>query len=234
MAHVLVSSASFFVTELSLGQTNVLFGLLLVLALADVQARRAGRAGVLVAVATFVKPYGVLLFPWLAAVGGLTAALTSTVAVLIGLALPATVYGWQGNLALLGDWYRTVTDTTPENLMYGREHLGDDDVGEVARTRSTRVRARRRDRPRARRRGRLGVGEAPRVAAPEYLEFALILLLIPLLSPQGWDYVLLLGTPAIACLHRSLSGALVALADRSWARPCSSSASRSSISWAAP
>jgi hypothetical protein len=32
------------------------------------------------------------------------------------------------------------------------------------------------------------------------LEGALLLLLIPLLSPQGWDYVLLLGTPAIVIL----------------------------------
>jgi len=190
----------FFVAELSLGQANVLFGLLLILALADVQARRAGRAGVLVAVATFIKPYGVLLFPWLAVVGGLTAAVASTVAVLIGLALPATVYGWQGNLALLGDWYRTVTDTTPENLMYGQnisvtamwtKWLG---LGPPA----------------------FALGAATglalvavvvwvwtmrkRAAAPDYLEFALLLLLIPLLSPQGWDYMLLLGTPAVACL----------------------------------
>jgi hypothetical protein len=26
------------------------------------------------------------------------------------------------------------------------------------------------------------------------------MLLVPLLSPQGWDYVLLLGTPAVVCL----------------------------------
>jgi hypothetical protein len=38
------------------------------------------------------------------------------------------------------------------------------------------------------------------VAAPEYLEVSLLMLLIPLISPQGWDYVLLLGTPAVVCL----------------------------------
>jgi hypothetical protein len=38
------------------------------------------------------------------------------------------------------------------------------------------------------------------VSSPAYLEFALLLLLIPLLTPQGWDYMLLLGTPAILCL----------------------------------
>jgi hypothetical protein len=36
------------------------------------------------------------------------------------------------------------------------------------------------------------------VRAPGYLEFAFLLLVIPLLTPQGWDYMLLLGTPAIA------------------------------------
>jgi hypothetical protein len=38
------------------------------------------------------------------------------------------------------------------------------------------------------------------LANPDYLEFALLMLVIPLLSPQGWDYVLLLGTPAVVML----------------------------------
>jgi hypothetical protein len=37
-------------------------------------------------------------------------------------------------------------------------------------------------------------------SSPEYLECALLMLLIPLISPQGWDYVLLLATPAVICL----------------------------------
>jgi hypothetical protein len=190
----------FFVAELSLGQANVLFGVLLILALTNVQTRRVGRAGILVAVATFIKPYGVLFFPWLAVVGGLTAAVTSTAALLLGLALPATLYGWQGNLGLLGDWYRTVTDTTPENLMFGQNisvtamwtkwlGLGSPAVALGAATGLALIAvvvwvwSRR-----------------ARVPAPDYLEFAMIFLLIPLLSPQGWDYMLLLGTPAVACL----------------------------------
>ena len=38
------------------------------------------------------------------------------------------------------------------------------------------------------------------VPQPEYLECALLMLLMPLVSPQGWDYVLLLATPAVVCL----------------------------------
>jgi hypothetical protein len=39
-----------------------------------------------------------------------------------------------------------------------------------------------------------------RVPSPAYLEFGMLMLLVPLISPQGWDYVLLLATPAIVCL----------------------------------
>jgi hypothetical protein len=38
------------------------------------------------------------------------------------------------------------------------------------------------------------------VKHPEALECALLLTLIPLLSPQGWDYVFLLSTPAVMLL----------------------------------
>ncbi len=39
-----------------------------------------------------------------------------------------------------------------------------------------------------------------RVRAPEGLEYAAFAFLVPLLSPQGWDYVLLLGLPGYMCL----------------------------------
>ena len=46
-----------------------------------------------------------------------------------------------------------------------------------------------------------GRGNLP---APETLEGSLLLLLIPLLSPQGWDYVFLIGTPAVMLLVNDL------------------------------
>jgi hypothetical protein len=42
------------------------------------------------------------------------------------------------------------------------------------------------------------------IVYPDYLEFSLLLLLIPLLSPQGWDYVFLIGTPAVMLLINAL------------------------------
>jgi hypothetical protein len=35
---------------------------------------------------------------------------------------------------------------------------------------------------------------------PDTLEASLLLMLIPLLSPQGWDYVFLIATPAVMLL----------------------------------
>ena len=52
------------------------------------------------------------------------------------------------------------------------------------------------------------------VRTPEYLDAALLLFVIPLLSPQGWDYVLLVSTPAVMLLLDRLDartlGALIA------------------------
>jgi hypothetical protein len=38
------------------------------------------------------------------------------------------------------------------------------------------------------------------IRAPDGLEASLLLILMPLLSPQGWDYVLLVSTPAVMYL----------------------------------
>ena len=42
------------------------------------------------------------------------------------------------------------------------------------------------------------------VRFPEAIEASLLLMLIPMLSPQGWDYVLLLSAPAVALLANQL------------------------------
>jgi hypothetical protein len=173
---------------------------LLVGALLAVQIDQPIAAGVLIALAAFVKPYALLLLPWLALTHGMAAA-TAAVAVLLGgLLFPALRYGWAGNLDLLRSWYGTVTTTTASTL------VGNDNIsmaamwakwlgpGRAATTLATVS----------------GVGLAAlaaavwwrrgRVESPDYLDVALLMLLVPLLSPQGWDYVLLLATPAVVCL----------------------------------
>lgn len=200
LALTLLVTARLDIRELSLGQTNVLLGATLIGSLAAAR-RGAGRtAGLLVGAATFIKPYTVLLAPWLAAAAGAIALVFGAVAVAAGLALPVTVYGWAGNLHLLSDWFRTVTETTAPNLLLPEnvslvsawaKWMGPGTLATSLAVASS-VAA-------------LSVAGLVLIArrgarAPDYLEFSLLLLLIPLLTPQGWDYMLLLGTPAIACL----------------------------------
>jgi Glycosyltransferase family 87 len=194
-----VLMAKFYAHELTLGQSNILLGAVLVRAVLELDANRKAVAGVLVGLALFVKPYAVLFVPWLTATQGIAATVACGVVILAGLVLPAAAYGWSGNLDLLAAWYRTVTESTAPNLlnpdnvslasMWGK-WLG---VGSTATTLAS-VSAI----------ALLGIAIAVwlgrgRFAKPDYLEIALLLLLVPLLSPQGWDYVLLLGTPAVVC-----------------------------------
>lgn len=192
--------AKFYAHELTLGQTNILLGALLMGGLLATEVDQYRAAGVLIALAVFVKPYALLLLPWLAFSYGVGALVVALGVIGTGLALPAVFYGWRANAELLAGWFTTVTSTTESNL------LGADNVSLAAMWAKW-----------------LGIGPAAaalatvttgallglvaviwlrrqRITYPDYLEYALLMLLVPLLSPQGWDYVLLLGTPAVVCL----------------------------------
>lgn len=195
-----VFMAKFYAHELLLGQANLLLGALLVAALLAAQIDQPRAAGVLVGLAAFVKPYALLLLPWLLFSHGLVAAVLCAGVVAAGLLMPALVYGWAGNIALLADWRRAVSESTAPNL------LGADNISLAAMWAKW-----------------LGPGPTATWLAilsaslllgliafiwfkrkdtdePDYLEIATLMLVIPLLSPQGWDYVLLLATPAVVCL----------------------------------
>jgi glycosyl transferase family 87 len=192
--------AKFVVKELVNGQTNLLLATLLLAAVWFARRARPALAGVLTGMAVFVKPYAILFLPWLAVTQGAAAIAASLVVVAVGLVLPAVVYGWQGNLDLLTAWYHTVRDTTPANLTFPEnislasmwaKWLG---PGSMASALAWATAA-----------ALLAVAAVAwrrrrQVNTPDYLELGLLLLLVPLLSPQGWDYVLILAVPAIVCL----------------------------------
>src|SRR4029453_15875286 len=97
----LLLTGKFIVIELVNGQTNALLGMLVVLALGASQAGRPALSGALVALSVFVKPYALLLLPWLALTQAARANISAIVVLLAGLTFPALVYGWRGNLDLL-------------------------------------------------------------------------------------------------------------------------------------
>jgi hypothetical protein len=192
--------AKFYAHELNLGQTNILLGVVLVSALLAAERGHAVRAGALVGVGVFVKPYAVILLPWLLPGVGLQGAVAAAAVLAIGLLVPALVYGWTGNVDLVVEWYRTVTETTAPNLLLPEnvsiatmwaKWLGPGALASwmaVATVAAALVAV------------AWAVLRRSRVPAPAYLEFGLLMLLVPLISPQGWDYVLLVATPAVVCL----------------------------------
>jgi arabinofuranan 3-O-arabinosyltransferase len=199
-----IGFAKFYAHELVLGQVNLLFAVIAVGVLFAMKTGREALAGVLVVLAIIVKPYAVLFVPWLLARRKLPSIVTAGIGFALTLMLPAIVYGWNGNITLHQEWWRTVTETTAPNLsvydnvslaaMYFRW------VGPGALS------------------ARLAYGTAAvllivaaavflyrrGVRFPEGVEGAILLTLMPLLSPQGWDYVFLIATPAIVFLANYL------------------------------
>jgi hypothetical protein len=190
----------FYAQELVLGQVNILFA---VIATATFLAMRSGRevsAGALVALAIVIKPYAVLFLPWLVARRRLPSVVSACIGLGVVLALPAALYGWEGNTALHREWWRTVSETTAPNLsLYDNVSLAAMYFRWVGPGPLS---------------ARLALGTAVLLLSivalvfigrrgirfPEGIEGAMLLTLMPLLSPQGWHYVFLIATPAIVYL----------------------------------
>ena len=199
-----LAMAKFYAHELVLGQVNLLFAALVTLALVWMRRGREAGAGLLLALAVVVKPYAAIFAPWTLTRRNRTAFATMAAGLAVLLVLPAARYGWHGNLAQLAGWWHTVTSTTGPNLtnpdnislsaMYAK-WLGTQSAAPVLAAISA---------------GVLLILTAIVIAgrgalrAPDTLEGSLLLMLIPLLSPQGWDYVLLIATPAVMLLINDL------------------------------
>ena len=195
-AVAVVAMAKFYGHELVLGQVNLLFGALVAGAVALLRRGYDVVAAVLIVAAVVVKPYAVIFVPWLLWIRPGTAVPLLLAGVGVA-ALPALTYGWQGTIDLHLAWWRTVTDSTAPNLTnpdnvslaaFFAKWMGVTAgaaraatvVGVVILTACSIAVLRGRD-----------------VRDRASLEAALLLTAIPLLSPQGWDYVFLIATPAV-------------------------------------
>jgi hypothetical protein len=196
----LLLNGKFLVKELAFGQFNLPVALLLLAAVIAARRDQGLAAGAAIATAVFVKPYALVLLPWLAWTVGWRSLAMFGLVLAAGLLLPAASYGWSGNFTLLYEWYRTVADTTGPNLL-GADNisfasmwakwLGPGPIASRLALGSTIV---------AVVAGFAVMARRKQVAEPNYLEAAYFMFLVALLSPQGWDYVLLIGLPAYVCV----------------------------------
>jgi hypothetical protein len=205
-----VAMAKFYGHELVLGQVNLLFGVLVAGAVVLLARGQDVVPAMLIVGAIVVKPYAVIFIPWLVWIRPRTI-VPLLIAGFVMAVLPALTYGWQGTIDLHRAWWTTVTESTAPNL------TNPDNVSLAAlfaKWMGVTAGA-------ARAAMTTGVllltacgfavlrGRDVHHRVP--LEAALLLTAIPLLSPQGWDYVFLIATPAVVLFaneERSLTAAV--------------------------
>lgn len=197
-ASVVVAMGKFFGHEMVLGQVNLLFAATILAALLLLQRERVAASVTLLVFAVVVKPYAVLFLPWIASLRGKRALAAMAAGLVVILLLPLLFYPADAAFDLHRAWWLTVTGSTAPNLTnadnvslagFFAKWLGGGRAAQIGA-------------------GLAGVALVAMAAVViwngrdipgrEVLEASLLLTLIPLLSPQGWDYVFLIAAPAVA------------------------------------
>jgi len=194
--------AKYFLRELSLGQINVLVTLVMLLATRALSRnggpRHDAAAGALAGIATAMKPYAVMFFPYFVIKRNWAAVAAGAGTMVIALLLPAFFYGISTNLRVLGEWAATLSQSTPTLL------TNNDNVSVIAFFAKW-----LRPSPRALVAGAIVLAALALLTLAvirrggdrrdgSVLECALLLTLIPLVSPLGWDYTFVMSLLAVA------------------------------------
>ena len=192
--------AKFCFRELKLGQINILITLVLLFMVVSLLESRRVRAGALLGFATVLKPYGFIFFPYLVVTGNWRALASGLGVLAAAFVLPSIFYGFEGNVDVHREWYVTLSESTPAQLGVA------DNVSAVgALTKWTGDAALS---------GKLAFAVVLLLAAvvltiivrgrgmprAAVLECALLLTLIPFVSPLGWDYQFLTAALAVTLL----------------------------------
>ena len=105
--------------EFELGQVNLLILFFMVLAVREGADGRERTAGLWWGLSLLFKPYALIILPyWIlkkrwVTIGAGASALSA------GLLVPALLYGWKGNAAVIGEWLRSLAASTPGLLRVG-------------------------------------------------------------------------------------------------------------------
>jgi alpha-1,2-mannosyltransferase len=199
--------AKFLLRELQLGQINALIAALLMIMIwrldQDNASSSPGRSwleGGLWGVAAALKPYALIFLPYfiIKRKGRLLAAAALTL--VLTLVLPAGFYGIRGGLTVVGEWGTTLSQSTPP-LFASQDNVSL--MGFFTKWTG--------NLPLAYAMASLVIAllavltlvlilRGKRLSRPGFLEGALLLLLIPLVSPLGWDYTFLSSYPAVVLI----------------------------------
>jgi hypothetical protein len=197
----------YFFREWDLGQINAVVSVVLLLMLGFlISAGDKGRsrpeiaAGLLWGISTALKPYAAIFFLYLILKRRWRAAGAGILTLGTALILPSLYYGWRGNLTVLQEWFATLSQSTP-GLLATQDNVSlfsfflkwTGSQGTALPLAGAAISA-------------LAllvfwmILRGRRAEGTTYLEGAVLLTCIPLVSPLGWDYTLIMSLPLLMLL----------------------------------
>jgi len=182
----------FFGREIELGQINIFICFLLIMMIRAVLGKNDLEAGLILGFSLFFKPYGLVFLPYFILKKRLKLVASGLGMVVVGFILPVIFYGLEGNIIVLKEWQKSLSQSTP----YLLDHY--DNASIIAFFLKTLPDERR----------ELAfvfiifaalvigysflwmmlVGKRMNLKKPEVLEVSFLFVLIPLFSPLAWYY----------------------------------------------
>ena len=202
----------FLFREIQLGQINAIVTLILLLMCRslgntkeDNPVRRDMVSGLLWGLATALKPYAVIFLPYFIVKRKWRALVSGLVVIGTGLMIPSLFYGIKGNFLVLKEWAQTLSRSTPglytsqDNVSFialfskwtGREGLSMGLAAALIALLAVIV--------------LWLIWKGKGLDSSQILETAGLLILIPLVSPLGWDYTLLSSVLGIIIILKEFS-----------------------------
>ncbi len=103
----------FFGREIELGQVNIFIFFLLIIMLKASLTKNDVKGGVFLGFSLIFKPYGLVFLPYFILKKRFKLIASGLGTVIIGLILPVIFYGLRGNIIVLKEWQKTLSQSTP-------------------------------------------------------------------------------------------------------------------------
>lgn len=190
----------YFFREIDLGQINTLVTLILLFMIwyldrqiQDKSPREDIYAGLLWGIAVALKPYALIFLPYFLIKGRWKSLLSGMSMLSVAILIPALYYGLKGNFIVLDEWISTLSQSTPTLLTtwdnisiiaFFNKWTGDPKLSLVLAMIVLSILAFL---------VLILIIMGKRVEKAVVLECSILLILIPLASPLGWDYNLLMS-----------------------------------------
>jgi len=205
--------AKFFLRELHLGQINALVTMILVFMIwfliyekNTMPSQKDIYVGFLWGVATVLKPYALIFLPYFLLKKKWKSLLTGVGFLFLAFLMPAAFYGFRGNIIILREWISTLSRST-QALLNSQDNIsiiaffmkwtGNRNIslllsGLVIAILAFLVLT--------------VILKGRKINRASVVECSILLILIPLISPLGWDYTLLMSVLGVTIIIQNFSG----------------------------